>query len=175
MLVNGLGLRLSQKPALFHLIINPKLHIIMSKFKCSSQTIPLHFESIKMSDLKQVILPHPPIEATTPERERSTFQHYNVFILLFACVGQPQLKPIQKIVFETYHPLLFNRCLTAYYFAKEHQHDYISVIKISASILTIDNYNKHRLWLIMDEKADNVQHLEKLCTPYWQRKIKQLK
>jgi mRNA deadenylase 3'-5' endonuclease subunit Ccr4 len=133
----------------------------MTQIKCNSLTILLHFDSIKISKLKSFTLPYPAIEATTPERERYITKEYKAFIVTFECKGQTHIQPITKIFFETYHPLIFKQIIN-------------KQIKISARILTIDNYNKHRLWLIMgDETTRNVQYIERLCSKYWQTKIKQ--
>jgi hypothetical protein len=130
----------------------------MTKIKCSSLTILLHFDSIKISKLKSFTLPYPAIEATTPERERYITKEYKAFIVTFECKGQTHIQPITKIFFETYHPLIFKLITN-------------KQIKISAKIFENNHY---KLWLIMeDETINNVQYIERLCSRYWQTKIKQ--
>ena len=132
----------------------------MKTFKCSALTVLLLFDSIKISKLKSFTLPCPPIEATTPEREANITKEYKTYVAKFQLIGQPYT--VTKIIFERYHPVLFKAIQTN------------KKLKVKARLLTIDHYNKHRLWLIMDdEEIRNVLHLERMCSRYWQKQIKQ--
>lgn len=132
----------------------------MNKFKPSSLSTPLHFDSIKISKLKSFKLPHPPIDPTTPEKEENSFKEYKAYIVTFKCIEHPNWLPIRKIFFETFHPLIFNQITNGK-----------NPIKICAEVY--DEYKYEKVWLILDEKIKQVLQLERLCSKYQQNKIKQ--